>query len=189
MTDKKIINFEKMQEKWNQQELEKYGKYLDTQIEKAFLGKISMIELAQNMKKYQDEHHITEDMVVQFQKNIIKKSGLDIDLEEVEKQVEEFSEMYRKDTEYLKKVKQRSFFKKHDKKMEYARVARMNLVTEKNNLSMIIDGKQVIIYSKGRVDFSDKELNEILKEYRTCFNSDLEIVTCESVNTYEYHER
>ncbi len=186
MTDKKVINFDKLQEKLTEHGIEKYGKYLDSQIEQVLTGQVSMLELAKNMREYQEENNITEEMIIEFQKKSIEKSGLNIDIDEIDRELEKFTKMYRKDKEMLERMKQKTFFKEHKDDVRFERVAIMEVETEKNKLTIVMEGKKLIMYSKNKIDFSDEKLNEIIKGYRKCFDSDLEIITCEAANTYEY---
>lgn len=188
MTDKKIINFDKLKEKWDDKEIDKFEEFMNLQTERIITGQISIAELIKSMKKYQVEHNITNDGIMKLQKKMIDNLGLNIEVEDVDREVEEIRRYLNEEDEDLTlELRNKAFFAYYSDRIENKDIACMELKNEKNNLTLMIMGKEIIIYSEKRVDFSDDELNGIVALYKESIEGGLKIITCEATKIYEYH--
>ncbi len=187
MTDKKIINFDKLQEKWSEQEFDKFEEFLNLQTELIMTGQISVAEFMKSMKKYQEDNNITNDGIAKLQKKMIEKLGLGIELEEIDKAVEDLGKKVNGEDGLSFELRQKAFFEYYSDRIEKKELNSLKIKNKKNDLTLIIMGKEILIYSEKRVDFSDDELNEIIAGYKESIQGCLKIITCEATKIYEYH--
>ena len=58
---------------------------------------------------------------------------------------------------------------------------------EKNNITIVLDEENVLIYSEGKIDLADLELSDFLCSYKKLRdNQVLQIKLCENTSDYQY---
>lgn len=187
MADEKIINFDKLQEKWDEQEIEKFEGFLNSKMDLVFRGQLTMAEFSKSMRDYQRENNISNDKLIELQKKILSKMGVDLDLNEIDKEIERLEETMKSEDGKSINIRKMAFFDYYSDRIENKEIAQIKLENSKNNLSMIFDSNQIIVFSEKQVDFSDDELNEIIAGYKESVEGSLKITTCEATKIYEYH--
>lgn len=198
MSDKKIIKFGKLQEKWDEQEVDKFEEFLNMMMEDVVTGSISISEFTAKMSKYQIDNNISNEKLMELQKKLLQKMGIDIDINDFNKQMEileglennsENSDSKEKDKNRFdtKKIKEIAFFDFYKDKIENKKIPEFHLKTEKNDLIMFMEEDKITIITEGKIDFADDELNGVITDYRECIHGSLKIIACEATKIYEYH--
>lgn len=187
MADEKIINFDKLQEKWDEQEVDKFEAFLNSQMDGVFSGRLTMAEFSKSMRQYQQENNISNEKLIELQKKILSKMGVDLDLNELDKEIANLEEVMKDEDGKTINIRKMAFFDYFSDKIETKEIPQMKMENGKNNLSLQFDGNQITIISEKQVDFSDDELNEIIAGYKESVEGSLKIITCEATKIYEYH--
>ncbi|MEG0250489.1 MAG: DUF3867 family protein [Peptostreptococcus sp.] len=198
MSDEKIIKFGKLQEKWNEQEVDKFEDFLNMMMEDVVTGNISISEFTAKMSKYQLDNNISNEKLMELQKKLLEKMGIDIDINDFNKQMEILegleksgsnsdSDGENKNSFDTKKIKEIAFFDFYKDKITNKKIPEFHLKTEKNDLIMFMEEDKITIVTENKIDFADDELNAVITDYRECIHGSLKIVACEASKIYEYH--
>lgn len=187
MADEKIIKFGKLQEKWEEQDLEKFESFMNGLVEKFVSGSITMQELSVKIDQYRRENNISDEKMMKLQKSLVKKMGMDFGIDNIEEKMDEIEEKIKSDAPELKGAKKFIFKDYYKDRIEEKMLMQIEIKNKKNDLKMIFNGNNITIITEKKVDFSDNELNEIVANYKECVEGTLKIVSCEATKIYEYH--
>lgn len=187
MADEKIIKFGKLQEKWEEQELDKLEAFMNSMVNDFISGKLSMAELSINIEKYRRENNISEEKMMKLQSKLVQNLGMSMGIQNVDEEIEAIKEKIEKDMPEFKGAKNIIFKDYYKDKIHEKTISQMNVKNEKNDLKLIIEENLITIITEKKVDFSDDELNEIIANYKQCTNDTLKIISCEATKIYEYH--
>lgn len=187
MADDKIINFDKLQEKWDEQEVDKFESFLNSKMEAVFSGQISMSEFSKSMKEYQDKNNISNEKLIDLQKKLLNKMGVDLDINNIDKEISKLEESIKKEGKGDVNIRRMAFFDYYSDQIENKEIPKMELKNSKNDMMLLFIGNKIIIITENKVDFSDDEFNQIVAGYKSTVEGSLKIITCEATKVYEYH--
>ena len=187
MADEKIIKFGKLQEKWEEQELDKLETFMNCLVNEFIAGNMSMGELSVKIEKYRRENNISEEKMNKLQSKLVQKLGASMGIEDVEKEMKNIKEKVEEELPEVKSAGSFIFKDFYRNILTEKRISEISLKNEKNDIKLLIDGNTITIVTEKKVDFSDDKLNEIIASYRECVEGTLKIISCEATKIYEYH--
>lgn len=186
--DKRVVDFNELKNKVRDKDVDKFENYIYDLYYSVAMGSMSMSEFTKKVTQYMDENNISQEKFFNLQREMLKRYG--IDFGDIEKQMKTMGiEMppMNLETDYEKLRKNLSFKDKYKGKISTKNISNYFIKNEFNEVEIIMENRNVIIKSPGKVNLQDVELNEFLCSYKkTIEDATLSISICENSNVYEY---
>ncbi|MGL4453968.1 MAG: DUF3867 family protein [Sarcina sp.] len=197
--DDKIVDFGKLKDKVRDKDVNSFENYIYDLYYKMAEGKMSMMQLSQEISAYMQENNISQEKLMNIQKEMLSKYGLSMD--------DISSQMANMDPNMMKSmgmnpnmfggVNVQDGYEEIRKVMSFeekykARIGKKALTTYKikndiNDIEIQLDGNNVFIKSVKDINLSDNELNEFLCSYKKTLKDDtLNIELCANIQNYIY---
>ena len=189
MADDRIIDFNEIKNKAKEKDVDKLEDYMYSMYYEMAEGKITMADFTKNIYKYMEENNISQDKFINMQKKLMERYGFDSST--LEEQLKSFGvnlngiNDYGKDYETVRKTL--SFQEKYKDRLTTLTMSKYKIKNDKNNLEILLADNKVILFSEGKIDLNDIELNEFLCSYKKVnMDKPLSIEVCENRKTYDY---
>ena len=197
--DDKIVDFSKLKDKVRDKDVNSFESYIYDLYYKMAEGKMNMMQLSQEISAYMKENNISQEKLINIQKEMLGKYGLSMD--DVSSQIanmdpsmlknmginpnmfggKDFQESY----EDLRKVM--SFEEKYKSRIGKKALTTYKIKNEINDIEIQLDGNNVFIKSVKDIALSDNELNEFLCSYKkTLKDETINIELCANIQNYIY---
>ncbi|WP_286909716.1 DUF3867 domain-containing protein [Clostridium sp. UBA1652] len=182
--DDRIIDFNDLKNKARDKDIDKFETYIYSLYYDLTQGKITMADMMKEINKYTAENNISQEKLVNIQKEIMKRYGFDA--ENLEAQMKTMGvDLNGANYEEARKVI--GFQEKYKNRLTTKSIQNYSIKNSKNDITIYLDNNQVMINSSGKIDLTDNELNEFLCSYKKILKDDkLNISLCENVNNYIY---
>ena len=188
--DDRIIDFNELRNKAKEKDEDKLVDKLEDYMYSLYYdmaqGKITMADFTRNIYKYMEENNITQEQFFNIQKKLMERYGFDSSMidEQLKSAGINVSEI---SSDYEKVRKNMSFNEKYTSQIETKAISRYKIKNEKNNITIVLDEENVLIYSEGKIDLADLELSDFLCSYKKLRdNQVLQIKLCENTSDYQY---
>lgn len=182
--DEKIIKFDKLKDKIYDNEYDKFMNYMKSINADYINGRITFADLSNKLNEYLAELSKSGIDVYDFQKKIIKNSGLSSDIFDIE--IEKLKSNESKTGSNYDKLIMNSF-KSVFSNIKEKHIMRLDIKNEFNDLTMVIDEDTISLISEKKINFADNELNEVILTYKELTGRKLKILACEATKIYEYN--
>ena len=197
--DDKIVDFSKLKDKVRDKDVNSFESYIYDLYYKMAEGKMNMMQLSQEISAYMKENNISQEKLINIQKEMLGKYGLSMD--DVSSQManmdpsmfknmginpdmfggKDFQESY----EDLRKVM--SFEEKYKSRIGKKALTTYKIKNEINDIEIQLDGNNDFIKSVKDIALSDNELNEFLCSYKkTLKDETINIELCANIQNYIY---
>ena len=188
--DDRIIDFNELKNKAKEKDEDKLVDKLENYMYSLYYdmaqGKITMADFTKNIYKYMEENNITQEQFFNIQKKLMERYGFDSSMidEQLKSAGINVSDI---SSDYEKVRKNMSFNEKYNSQIETKAISRYRISNDKNNVTIVLDEENVLIYSEGKIDLADLELSDFLCSYKKLRdNGILEIKLCENTKDYQY---
>lgn len=181
MSDEKIIDFNNLKNKVKDSDVDKFENYIYSLYFSVMEGKISMMEFSRKIMDYMKGNNISNEKFMNIQKKFMERYGMDTN--EIEEQLKKFG-VDITDLSHIRKSAE--FIKKYQNKLTGKMFSTLSIKNNINDVDILIDNDNILIYSKKKVNLMDYELNEFLLGYKNSYKGNIKITICENSNEYEY---
>jgi hypothetical protein len=190
-----VINFDDIKNKVKDKDVEKFEEYIYGLYYQMADGKLNIYEMNEKVNQYVTENKISQEKFFNIQKKFLDKVSKEygIDMKSVEKQMESMGidtntlGFSAGELDYNKVANELKFEEKYKGKLQKKFLNTIVIKNNKNDLSIILDNKNIILSSCTKIELVDGELNDFLCSYKKKFNDEpIKITLCENVNTYEF---
>ena len=197
--DDKIVDFSKLKDKVRDKDVNSFENYIYDLYYKMAEGKMSMMQLSQEISAYMQENNISQEKLINIQKEMLAKYGMNMD--DVSAQMANLDPNTFKDMginpNMFKNANVQESYEELRKVMGFeekykARIGKKALTTYKiknniNDIEIQLDGNTVFIKSVKDINLSDNELNEFLCSYKKTLKEDtINIELCSNIQNYLY---
>ena len=188
--DDRIIDFNELRNRAKEKDedklVDKLEEYMYTLYYDMAQGKITMSDFTKNIYKYMEENNISQEQFFNIQKKLMERYGLDSSI--IDEQLKSAGINVSDISKDYEKVRQNiSFNEKYDSQIKTKAMSSYSIVNEKNNINIVLDEDNVLIYSTGKIDLADLELSDFLCSYKKLREGKvLNIKLCENTSDYQY---
>ena|SRR3712207_5538107 len=198
MSDEKIISFEDIKNRVNDDDLNLFEDFMTEELLKLnFDGDMDMLDFAKKISKYQEDNDIPPKKFMEIQTKLMERYGFDIKdaYPGMLKDIKENSGKIRaNDLSYFFKdvdpmdfaAVSLSLSEEYKDKVEEKKIISLCIKNDKNDLRIIFDNTIVSLISEKKIDFSDGEVNHAISHYKEVLGNSLRIQVCEASNAYDY---
>lgn len=208
MSDKKVIDFEKLKNTAQDSDVEKFEQYIYSMYGEVSSGKLNMFEFSAKITKYMQDNNISNEKFQNIQRKLISKYGYDpdnldeelksmgIDPKNVKPSDLGFNNENTKTVEedVKKEIDQKvgtmfntaGFYEKYSEKLDPKTIVTYDLKNEKNNIYILVEKNKITLCSEKKIDLSDKEVNQFITDFRATSEKGVTVVFCETTSKYEY---
>ncbi|MGL5574068.1 MAG: DUF3867 family protein [Sarcina sp.] len=197
--DDKIVDFGKLKDKVRDKDVNSFENYIYDLYYKMAEGKMSMMQLSQEISAYMQENNISQEKLMNIQKEMLSKYGLSMD--DISSQMANMDPNMMKSMgmnpnmfgganvqdsyEEIRKVM--SFEEKYKARIGKKALTTYKIKNDINDIEIQLDGNNVFIKSVKDINLSDNELNEFLCSYKKTLKDDtLNIELCANIQNYIY---
>lgn len=182
--DDRIIDFNDLKNKARDKDIDMFESYIYGLYESLASGQITMGSMMQEINKYMAENNISQEKLINIQKEIMKRYGLDSNM--LQEQMKNMGANLQ-GTDYEEARKAMGFQEKYKNRLTNKNIQSYYIKNDKNNINILLDKNQVYISSNGKINLNDNELNEFLVSYKKIVKGDeLNISLWEEVKEYTY---
>lgn len=182
--DDRIIDFNDLKNKARDKDVDKFESYIYGLYYSLAQGEITMGDMMKEINKYMSENNISQEKLINIQKEIMKRYGFDT--KTLENQMKNLG-VDLNGANYEEARKTMSFQEKYKSRLTVKSMQSYYIKNDKNDITMLLDKNSVVISSSGKINLTDNELNEFLCSYKKILkNDELNISLCENVNNYIY---
>ena len=183
----KIIDFNELKNRVNDKDVDQFESYIYSLYYKVAEGKLSMAEFSSQLTEYMMKNNISQDKFLKMQTKLMERYGIDTSGFEEQLKSLGLENISTNPTDYEKTRRTLSFQEKYKSRLKVKGATEYNINNDKNNLTILLDGNNVILKSEGLIDLADNELNEFLCSYKKTVEEELlKISICENVKEYDY---
>lgn len=185
--DERIIDFNELKNRVNDKDIDKFENYIYSLYYDMAQGKLSMAEMSRKVMEYTNENNISNDKFIKMQKKLMERYGMDPSM--FDEQLKAMGlDKFKTDTpDYESMRKTLSFQEKYKDKLELKNVTYYKINNDSNKVEILVEGKNVIVKSEGKVNLEDTELNEFFCSYKKLQKDEMiNISIFENVKTYNY---
>lgn len=197
--DDKIVDFSKLKDKVRDKDVNSFENYIYDLYYKMAEGKMTMMQLSQEISAYMQENNISQEKLINIQKEMLSKYGLSMDdisaqmanmdpnmMKNMGMNPNMFSGAGVQDSyEEIRKVM--SFEEKYKSRIGKKALTTYKIKNDINDIEIQLDGNNIFIKSVKDINLSDNELNEFLCSYKKTLKDDtLNIELCANIQNYIY---
>lgn len=197
--DDKIVDFSKLKDKVRDKDVNSFESYIYNLYYKMAEGKMNIMQLSQEISAYMKENNISQEKLINIQKEMLSKYGLNMDdissemanmdpnmLKNMGINPSMFGEnSFQNSYEELRKVM--SFEEKYKSRIGKKALTTYKIKNDINDIEIQLDGNNVFIKSIKDISLSDNELNEFLCSYKkTLKDETINIELCANIQNYIY---
>lgn len=184
--DDKVIDFNELKNKAKDKDVDKFEEYIYSMYYKMAEGNLNMADFSKNILKYMEENNISQDKLMNIQKKMLERYGLDSSMIEEQLKMSGLDlGTSGKDYESIRKTM--SFQEKYKDRISIKSMSEYFIKNEKNDLRVLLENENVLLVSEKGIDLNDNELNEFLCSYKKVLeDKKVKIVICENIKNYEY---
>lgn len=189
MSDK-IIDFKNVKNKVKETDINKFEEYIYNLYYSVMDGSMNMVQFSSKIMEYMKENDISHEKFINIQKKFMQRygfSGEDIDkeLKKFGMNVDKgFDDITDKDLEDIRKSA--NFFEKYKDCITTGSTLTIKIDNDKNNISIVLEQENVVVYSHKEIDLKDLELNSLLISYKKIMDKELKITLCSNCIKYTY---
>lgn len=190
-----VIDFNDIKNKVKDKDVEKFEEYIYALYYQMAEGKLNIYEMNDKVNEYVKNNNISQEKFLNIQKKFLDKISKEygIDMKSVEEQMKSMGidtntfGFSGGEIDYDKVANELRFEEKYKGKLEKKLLNHMIIKNSKNDLKIILDNKNVILFSEKKIELVDGELNDFLCSYKKKFNDEaIKITLCENIKTYEF---
>lgn len=188
--DDRIIDFNELRNRAKEKDedklVDKLEEYMYSLYYDMAQGKITMADFTKNIYKYMEDNNISQEQFFNIQKKLMERYGFDSSMidEQLKSAGINVSDI---SNDYEKVRKNMSFNEKYNSQIETKAMLKYSIVNDKNNINIVLDEENVLIYSAGKIDLGDLELSDFLCSYKKLREDKvLQIKLCENTSDYQY---
>ncbi|MGL4654283.1 MAG: DUF3867 family protein [Sarcina sp.] len=197
--DDKIVDFSKLKDKVRDKDVNSFESYIYDLYYKMAEGKMNMMQLSQEISAYMQENNISQEKLINIQKEMLAKYGLSMD--DVSAQMANMDPSMMKNMgmnpnmfgganvqdSYDEIRKVMSFEEKYKARIGKKALTTYKIKNDINDIEIQLDGNNVFIKSIKDINLSDNELNEFLCSYKKTLKDDtINIELCANIQNYIY---
>ena len=180
----RVIDFNELKNRVNDKDIDSFESYIYDLYYKMAEGRLNMSDFNREIMEYMDKNNISQDKFLKLQTKLMERYG--VDTSGFEEQLKALG-INNISLDYEKTRKTLSFQEKYKAHLKVKGATEYTISNEKNNSVILLDNKNVIIRSQGKIDLNDSELNEFLCSYKKTIEGDsLKICICENTKEYDY---
>jgi len=198
MSDEKIISFEEIKNRVNDDDLNLFEDFMTEELLKLnFDGDMDMLDFIKKISKYQEDHNIPPKKFMDIQTKLMERYGFDIKdaypgmLKDVKENIGKSD--LNDPTSLFKDVDPVDFaavslglIEEYRDNIGVKKIITLNVKNDKNDLRIFFDEDKVSLISEKKIDFSDEEVNKAISHYKEVVGHSLRIQICEASNAYDY---
>ncbi|SHH60678.1 DUF3867 family protein [Clostridium grantii] len=190
-----VIDFNDIKNKVKDKDVEKFEEYIYALYYQMAEGKLNIYEMNDKVNEYVKNNNISQEKFLNIQKKFLDKISKEygIDMKSVEEQMKSMGidtntfGFSGGEIDYDKVANELRFEEKYKGKLEKKLLNNMVIKNSKNDLKIILDNENVILFSEKKIELVDGELNDFLCSYKKKFNDEaIKITLCENIKTYEF---
>lgn len=171
-----IIDLNEFKNKVRDKDIDDLENYIYSLYFQVAEGKMTLADVNREIRKYMEEHSISETKFVEIQKKLVERYGYNAD--DLEKQLFGSQEIL---------IQHKGMKEKYGKSIEEIKGYRKQIKNERNDLLIVTLGTKVLIFSEGRIDLDDNEVHDFLVTYkRQAGNEALDIEMAENIKKFQY---
>ena len=179
-----IIDFNEIKNKARDKDIDKFEQYIYGLYYSLAQGQITMKDLYSNLNEYMKENNISQEKLINIQKEIMKRYGFNF--EDIENQMKSMgidTQNFNMNMDYEALRKTMSFKEKYKDKIQ----EKVFIVYEINNIKIYITGNEVILEGEGKGNLKDNKISEFLCSYKKLLGDEtLKVSIFENVQEYDY---
>lgn len=185
--DDRVIDFNELKNKVKEKDVDKFESYIYSLYYDMAQGKLTMSEMTKGLREYMDQNNISQDKFIKMQKKLMERYGFDTGAFDDQLKALGLDTTMDMQKDYEKVRKTIGFKEKYKGDLVIKSITEYKIKNSINDIVLLIDGKDIIIRSEGKVSLEDNELNEFLCSYKKVNNDDMiNISIFENVKTYNY---
>ncbi len=171
-----VIDINSFKNKVRDKDIDELESYIYSLYYKMAEGKLTMADVNFEIAKYLEENSISEKKFIEIQKKLIARYGYDPSF--IDQQMGEGS-FNLKAAATLKQ--------KYGDSQTEAMMIQKTVKNQRNDLTIIGNGREVHIFSSKRVDLDDNELNEFLVSYKRQYGDEpIKVRVSSNIEEYDY---
>lgn len=186
--DDRVVDFNELKNKVRDKDIDKFESYIYDLYYSVAMGSMTMAEFTKKVTEYMEQNNISQEKFFNLQREMLKRYGVDFgDIENQMKSMGIEMPPMNLETDYEKLRKNLSFQDKYKGKISVKNITVYAIKNSLNDVEIMLEDKNVIVKSTGKVNLTDVELNEFLCSYKKTLEDDkLNVSIYENANTYEY---
>lgn len=172
-----VINLDDFKNKVRDKDVDELESYIYSLYFQVAEGKMTLADVNLEIRKYMEEHSISDAKFMEIQKKLVERYGYDPN--DLEKQLLEGRDLLIQKTPGL--------LEKYGSSIQEMKGFLKEIKNDRNDLEIFCSGTHVILLSGKTVDLEDNELHEFLVSFKRQAGSDsLDIRIGENIQRFEY---
>ncbi|WBW99218.1 DUF3867 family protein [Oceanirhabdus sp. W0125-5] len=179
-----IIDINQLRNKVTEKDVNEFREFIFRLYDKLAEGKLFVGEITEQMDQYAEIKGITEEKLCNLREELIKELTEEVgfNFKEIEKQIEETD--LNLDFEELEE--QLKFYDTNIKNISIKGVFKYRINNQFNDILIIFEGDKGYILTQRKPDFNDKDLKNIIQDYKQNHNkNEIEVIVLKEIERHK----
>ncbi len=179
-----IIDINQLRNKVSEKDVNQFKEFIFGLYDKLSEGKLFVGDITEQMDRYANEKGITEEKLCNLREGLIKEltEEVGINIDEIEDQID--GSDFKLDLGEFKK--QLRFYEQNINNISIKGIFKHRINNEVNDLVIILDENKGYIVSQEKPDYDDKELKNIIGNFKNNHNKrEIEVIVLKEIDRHK----
>ncbi|MCM1988533.1 DUF3867 family protein [Oceanirhabdus seepicola] len=180
-----IIDINQLRNKVSEKDVNEFREFIFGLYDKLAEGKLFVGDITEQMDKYADEKRIGEEKLCNLRQELINEltEEVGINIDEIEKQIDGDNI----NLDLGECSKQLNLSDKNINNISIRGVLKHRINNQVNDLIVILEENKGYILTEGKLDYDDKELKNIIENYKKNHNKrEIEVIVLKEIDRFTY---